>query len=104
MKTLLVADINKNLLGDSTAKALTAARELGSPVAILVAGKDCAAVAKSAAALEGVEKVLLADDTLYEHQLAEPMASLIFSIAKDYSSIDFSATTSAKNIAPRVAA
>lgn len=104
MKTLLIADINKHALGDSTAKALTAARELGAPVVILVAGKDCTEIAKTAAALDGVEKVLLADDALYEHQLAEPMASLIISIARDYTCIISSATTAAKNISPRVAA
>jgi electron transfer flavoprotein alpha subunit len=104
MTTLLLADLAKNALGDSTAKALTAARELGAPVHVLVAGKDCAEAAAAAARLEGVEKVLVADAELYAHQLAEPMAALIVSLAKDYTVLISSATTSAKNIMPRVAA
>ena len=104
MTTLLIADIAKNGLGDATTKALTAARQLGAPVHVLVAGKDCRAAADAAAALDGIEKVLLADDELYAHQLAEPTAALIVSLAGNYTAIVSSATTSAKNIMPRVAA
>ncbi|MBM3607895.1 MAG: electron transfer flavoprotein subunit alpha/FixB family protein [Alphaproteobacteria bacterium] len=104
MTTLLIADISKNALGDATAKALTAARQLGAPVHVLVAGKGCAAAAQAAAGLEGVAKVLVADVELYDHQLAEPMAALIVSLATNYTAIVSSATTSAKNILPRVAA
>ena len=104
MTTLLVADVAKGQLGDATAKAMTAAAQLGEPVHVLVAGKDCAAAAEAASKLDGVEKVLTADDALYEHQLAEPMTALILSLADNYSAIVSSATTSAKNIMPRVAA
>jgi electron transfer flavoprotein alpha subunit len=104
MTTLLVADVAKGQLGDATAKAMTAAGQLGEPVHVLVAGKDCAAAAEAASKLDGVEKVLTAGDALYEHQLAEPMTALILSLAGNYSAIVSSATTSAKNIMPRVAA
>ncbi len=104
MTTLLVADVVKGQLGDATAKALTAASQLGASVHVLVAGKDCAAAAEAAAKLAGVEKVLLADGDLYQHQLAEPMAALIVKLAGNYSAIVSSATTAAKNIMPRVAA
>ena len=104
MTTLLLADISKGALGDSVAKVLTAAQALGEPVNVLVAGKDCAAAAQAAAKLDGVAKVLVADDGIYDHQLAEPVAALIVSLAGDYSAIVSGATTSAKNIMPRVAA
>ena len=104
MTTLLLADVGKGALGDSVAKALTAALALGEPVNMLVAGKDCAAAAEAAAKLDGVAKVLVADDAIYDHQLAEPVAALVVSLAGDYSAIVSSATTSAKNIMPRVAA
>jgi electron transfer flavoprotein alpha subunit len=104
MTTLLLADISKGALGDSVAKVLTAAQALGAPVNVLVVGKDCKAAAEEASRLSGVAKVLVADDAIYDHQLAEPVAALIVSLAGDYSAIISSATTSAKNIMPRVAA
>ncbi|MDP4593100.1 MAG: FAD-binding protein [Beijerinckiaceae bacterium] len=104
MTTLLIADVVKGQMGDATAKALTAALQLGAPVHVLVAGKDCDAVAQAAAKLDNVEKVIAVDNDLYDHQLAEPMAALIVSMADGYSAIISSATTTAKNIMPRVAA
>ena len=104
MTTLLIAEHDNKALKDATAKALTAAKQLGSDVHILVAGKGCKAVADAAAKLDGVKKVLLADADPYEHQLAEPMAALVVSLAKDYDAIVSPATTTGKNFMPRVAA
>jgi electron transfer flavoprotein alpha subunit len=104
MTTLLIAEHDNKALKDATAKALTAAKQLGSDVHILVAGKGCKAVADAAAKLDGVKKVLLADADAYEHQLAEPMAALVVSLAKDYDAIVSPATTTGKNFMPRVAA
>jgi len=104
MTTLLVADVEKGGLGDATTKALTAALDLGEPVHVLVAGADTGAASAAAAGLRGVEKVLIAQDGAYEHHLAENMAALIVSLAENYSAIVSSATTTAKNIMPRVAA
>ena len=104
MSALLLAEIGKSGLGDATAKALSATLQLDVPVHILVAGKDCDAAAKAASALAGVEKVLVADDDLYANLLAEPTAALIVSLAGNYTAILAGATTSAKNIMPRVAA
>jgi electron transfer flavoprotein alpha subunit len=104
MTTLLLADINKGQLGDATPKALTAARALGAPVHILIAGDNVDAVAKAAAMLEGVEKVLVVSGSSYAHGLAEPMAALIVSLAGNYNSLVASATSTAKNVMPRVAA
>lgn len=104
MTTLLLADINKGQLGDATPKALTAARALGAPVHILVAGDNVDAAAQAAAKLDGVEKVLVASSSSYAHGLAEPLASLIVSLAGQYSTLVGSATSTAKNVMPRVAA
>ncbi len=104
MATLLLADVSNGQLGDATAKALTAARALGAPVTVLVAGQSVQGVADAAAKLEGVAKVLIADAALYAHQLAEPSAALIVGMAEGYSAIVASATSNAKNIMPRVAA
>jgi electron transfer flavoprotein alpha subunit len=104
MPTLLVAEHDNVSLKDSTNKAVTAAKGLGAEVHILVAGHNCQPVAAAAAKLDGVGKVLLADAAPYEHMLAEPMAALIVALAGPYETIMAPATTSGKNIMPRVAA
>ena len=104
MTTLLIAEHDNKSLKDATAKALTAATALGGDVHILVAGKDCGAVAQAAAKLKGVAKVLVADAAPYEHMLAEPVAALIVSLAQQYDAIVAPATTTGKNFMPRVAA
>jgi electron transfer flavoprotein alpha subunit len=104
MPTLLVAEHDNAVLKDPTAKALTAAKELGAEVHMLVAGRGCAPVADAAAKLDGVAKVLLCEAPAYEHLLAEPTASLIVSLAGGYEAIVAPATTTGKNIMPRVAA
>ena len=104
MSTLLVAEHDNKVLKDATAKALTAAKALGSDVHVLVAGSRCRAVADAAAKLEGVAKVLLADDPAYDHMLAEPLAALVVSLVAPYDAIVAPSTTTGKNFMPRVAA
>jgi electron transfer flavoprotein alpha subunit len=104
MATLLLAEHDNKVLKDSTNKALTAAKALGADVDVLVAGSGAKAVADAAAKLDGVKKVLLADGAAYEHALAEPLAALIVSLAGNYDAIIAPATTTGKNVMPRVAA
>src|SRR2546421_8318372 len=104
MKTLLLAKHDNKRLFDATQKALTAARELGGETEVRVAGRGCRSVAEEAAKLAGVAKVLLAEDPSLEHRLAEPTAALIVSLAGPYEAIVAPATTTGKNVMPRVAA
>jgi len=104
MTTLLLAEHDNKVLKDATNKALTAAKALGGDVHVLVAGKDCQAVAEAAAKREGVAKVLVADGEAYAHGLAEPLAALVVALAGSYDAIVAPATTSGKNVMPRVAA
>jgi electron transfer flavoprotein alpha subunit len=104
MPTLLLAEHDNKHLKDATAKAMTAAKAIGAPVHVLIAGKDCTPAAEAAAKLGGVEKVLIADAPPFEHMLAEPTAALIVAIAGGYDTILAPATANAKNIMPRVAA
>jgi len=104
MPTLLLAEHDNRRLKDATAKAMTAAKAIGAPVHLLVAGKDCMPAAEAAAKLSGVEKVLIADAPALEHMLAEPTAALIVAIASGYDTLVGPATANAKNIMPRVAA
>ncbi len=104
MASLVIAEHNNKALKDSTAKTVTAAAQVSSPVHVLVAGSDCGAVADAAAKLAAVEKVLVADAPLYAHAVAESMEALILSLAGNYDAILAPATTSGKNFLPRVAA
>ncbi len=104
MPTLLLADHDNATLKDSTNKALTAATEIGGEVHILVAGDNAKPAAEAAAKLAGVTKVLLANDAAYAHDLAEPLAALIVSLAPNYDVLIAAATTRSKNVMPRVAA
>ena len=104
MTTLLLAEHDNQALNEATMRALTAAKALGSEVHVLVAGKGARAVADEAAALDGVAKVLLADSDALAHALAEPLADLIVSIAGPYDNLVAAATTTGRNVLPRVAA
>jgi electron transfer flavoprotein alpha subunit len=106
MTTLLIAEHDHETLKDVTNKALTAAKELGGDVHVLVAGggQGTKAAAEAAAKLDGVKKVLLADGPAYEHDLAEPLAALIVALAPSYDAFVAPATSRFKNVMPRVAA
>jgi len=103
MAVLLLAETaGHELHRDATAKALTAARAMGDDVTVLVCGPKAAA--DEAATLDGVSKVLVAEDPSCANALAEPVADLIVSLAGDYNHIVAPATADAKNVLPRVAA
>ena len=104
MATLLIAEHDNASIKDATNKALTAAAALGGAVDVLVAGEGAKGAAEAAAKLKGVRKVLLADGAAYAHDLAEPLAALIVSLAGPYDAIVAPATTRYKNTLPRVAA
>ena len=104
MAVLLIAESHAGKLADLTAKALTAARALGGPVDVLVLGENCTAAAKTAATLEGVANVKVADGSLYGHDMAEPLAQLIAGLASSYDAVVAAATSLGKNVMPRVAA
>ncbi len=104
MSVLLLAEVTDGELNmDVTAKAVTAAKMMGD-VTVLAAGASAAAAGDAAAKIDGVSKVLVAEDTTLGHRLAESTAALIVSLANDYSHIVAPATTDAKNVLPRVAA
>ena len=104
MSILILADHDDGQLAPATLNTVTAATQIGGDIHILVAGDASGEVAKSAAAIAGVSKVLTADDTTLAHGIAENVAPLILSMASDYSHLMAPATTTGKNIMPRVAA
>ncbi len=104
MAVLILAKHDNAVLNDATAKTVTAAKAMGGDIHLLVAGKDCAAVAAAGAELDGVAKVIHVDGDAYAHRLAEPLTDLVRALAGDYSHIVFPSTTTGKNVAPRLAA
>jgi len=104
MAVLLIADHTGTALAPHTANALTAALQLGDAVDILVAGQDARAAAQAASALVGVRTVLLAEGEALAEQLAEPLANLIVGLAPGYAAIVAPASSTGKNVLPRVAA
>ncbi|MEM7397932.1 MAG: electron transfer flavoprotein subunit alpha/FixB family protein, partial [Pseudomonadota bacterium] len=104
MAVLLLAEHDNETLAPTTAKALTAAKEFGSDVDILVVGEGCQAVADEAAKLKGVRKVLLADAPQLAHRLAEDTTATILPLMANYAVLLAPASTTGKNVLPRVAA
>ena len=104
MSTLVIAEHDNVNLKPATLNTVAAANVIAGAVHILVAGNTCQSVADEAAAIDGVEKVILADDSAYENQLAESTANLIQSISANYSHILAPATTFGKNVLPRLSA
>ncbi|KZZ41600.1 electron transfer flavoprotein subunit beta, partial [Thalassolituus sp. HI0120] len=104
MTILVIAEHNNAALGAATLNTITAAKAIGGDVEVLVAGSGCGAAAEAAAKVDGVAKVLVADNAAYEYQLAENMGELVAELGKGYSHILAAATTTGKDFLPRVAA
>ncbi|ATG77705.1 electron transfer flavoprotein subunit alpha/FixB family protein [Pseudoalteromonas sp. 1_2015MBL_MicDiv] len=104
MKTLVIAEHDNGALKPETSKTINAAVKMGFPIDILIAGNNLSAMSSQVASIDGVANVLVADNVVYEHQLAESMSDLVLSLSDTYSHIVASATTTGKNFMPRVAA
>jgi len=104
MTTLVIAEHDNVSIKSATRNTITAAAELGAEITLLVVGSDCQAAANEAASIAGVAKVLVADAAVYAHQLPEAVAPLIAQVASNFTHILAPATTTGKNLTPRVAA
>ena len=104
MAALVIAEHDNQALKQATLHAVTAASKMGGDVHLLVAGYNCSGVTQAAAKIAGVAKVLTCDDPAYATALAENLASLVVSMAGNYSHIVAAASSEGKNFMPRVAA
>jgi len=108
MSILVLADHHDGQLAGTTAHVVAAAQEIakagGGDIDVLVAGEGVSAIAEAAAKLNGVSRVRVADNAVYAHQLAEPLGALLVELADDYSHVLSSASTTGKNVMPRLAA
>ncbi|UXZ55683.1 FAD-binding protein [Halomonas sp. 7T] len=104
MSILVLADLHEGQLAGATAHVVAAAQAIGGDIDVLVAGEGIQAAAEAAAKLDGVNKVRVADNAAYAHQLAEPMGALLVELAEGYTHVLASASTTGKNVLPRLAA
>ena len=104
MAILVVAEHDNASVKDATHKAVAAAQKIGGDIDVLVAGHNAKGAADAAARLAGVRKVIHVEGPAFEKQLAEAMDALITPMMSGYDALVFPATTSGKNIAPRIAA
>ena len=104
MRTLIIAEHDNAALKPAVLNTVTAAQMIGGEMDILVAGHQCDAAAQAAAQVAGVKKVLVTDAAHYAHPLAENLAALIVTVARNYTHVLAPATSFGKNVMPRVAA
>jgi electron transfer flavoprotein alpha subunit len=104
MAILIIAEHDNASLKSATGNAVSAAQKIGGDISILVAGHQCQAAAQAASKIDGVKNILVADAAHYGYALGENLASLVVSLASGYSHLIAPATTSGKNVMPRVAA
>ncbi|PAV24910.1 electron transfer flavoprotein alpha subunit apoprotein [Tamilnaduibacter salinus] len=104
MSILVIAEHDNSSLDQATLNVVAAAKAAGSDIDVLVAGENCGAVGEEAAKIDGVNKVLVADNAAYGHFLAENVSALVAEVGKDYGHIFASAGTNGKDTMPRVAA
>jgi len=104
INALVIAEHDNAGIRPATLNTITAARQLGGAVTVLVAGSGSSGAASAAAAVDGVAKVLHADADIFAHGLAENVAAQVLALASGFSHFVFPATASGKNISPRVAA
>ncbi|WP_275286734.1 electron transfer flavoprotein subunit alpha/FixB family protein [Halomonas elongata] len=104
MSILVLAEHHDGQLAEATAHVVAAAQQIGGDIDVLVAGENVGTIAEAAARLDGVTKVRVADHAVYAHQLAEPLGGLLVSLADDYSHVLAAASTTGKNVMPRLAA
>jgi electron transfer flavoprotein alpha subunit len=104
MSILVYAEHDNASIKGATLNTVTAAKAIGGDIHVLVAGAGCQAAAEAAAKIDGVSKVLVADNAAYANQLAENVSLLVAELGKGYSHVLAPATTNGKNFLPRVAA
>lgn len=104
MSILVYAEHDNSSLKAETLKTVAAAQAIGNDITLLVAGYNCQSVVEAATKVNGVNKVVVADNVAYEHQLAENISLLVTELANDYEHIIATALSIGKNFMPRVAA
>ncbi len=103
-RNLVVVEHDNTEIAAATLHTVTAARQIGGDIDLLIAGENCQAVAEAAAQIAGISTVKVADHAMFAHHQAENLATLIVENAKGYSHVLVAATTFGKNVLPRASA
>lgn len=104
MSVLVIAEVRNQKFSATNLSVITAASKLESNVDVLIMGCALDDVVNEAKAVQGVNKIIVADSEVFRHGLAEPCSTLIVSLSEEYTHLMMSASTTGKNIMPRVAA
>jgi electron transfer flavoprotein alpha subunit len=104
MPILVIAEHDHNTLNAATLATLGAAQKISPDLHLIVIGHGCDAVAKAAAAVQGVQKVWVADHENLAKPLAETITAVLEPLAANYTHVLAPATTFGKNFMPRLAA
>ena len=104
MNILVIAEHNNNELNSATLNTLAAAKQLNGNIDTLIAGHNCQSIADSVSKIKEINKVIVVDDEIYAHHMAENTANLVIKLAEGYDYILTNASTFGKNFMPRVAA
>jgi len=104
--TLVIAEHDNNVLTPITLAALTAAKQMGGEISLLVAGTQCAGVVAELAKAQGVGKILVADSESLKGFLPEDLTPLILATQDQFKFTHIVAGASAfgKSLLPRIAA
>lgn len=104
MTLLVIAEHDHKTLRATTLRTLRAAKQLGADIHVLVMGYQCDAVVNQLKCFESISQILVADQSGYQHHLAENLASVILSVVDAYTHVLIPGTSFGKNVLPRVAA
>ncbi|WP_096701482.1 FAD-binding protein [Magnetospirillum sp. 15-1] len=104
MSVLVLAEHNGSVINAATHHAIAAARKIGGSVVVVIAGENVGSLGKAASRIQGVDRVLIADDPIYAHGLAEPLAALLAALGTSHRAVIAAATSVGKNTIPRAAA
>ena len=104
MTTLFFTEHANGVLNDQSLKAISGAKEFGNDLHILIAGSNIDEAVAEASKIEGVSKVIHLNSNEFDNILAEKLAAAMFDLSSEYSYFAAAATTTGKNVMPRLSA
>ena len=104
MTTLFFIEHANGQLSDQSLKAITATSQIDGDVHGLIVGSNIDSAVAEASKIEGLTKLIHVDDDNFNNIMAENLTQLILNISEDYEYFLAAATTTGKNVMPRLAA
>ena len=104
MTTLFFIEHANGQLSDQSLKAITATSQIDGDVHGLIVGSNIDSAVAEASKIEGLTKLIHVDDDNFNNIMAENLTQLILNISENYEYFLAAATTTGKNVMPRLAA